>query len=58
MAKGKSLIDIERGRISELQKQNLSQYAIISETGRIKIVIANFLKDPYAYRRKQLIVRL
>ena len=43
------MTDIERGRILELNKQNLSQRVIASEIGRSKAVIANFLKDPDAY---------
>ena len=49
MSKVKTLTGIERKRILELLKQNLSLRVIVSSIGRDKTVIANFLKDPDAY---------
>ena len=46
MGKGKTLTGIERGRMLELYKQNLSKRVIASEIGCSETVIANLLKDP------------
>ena len=53
MVISKTLTVIERGRILELHKQNLSQRVIASEIRRSKTVVVNFLKDPDAYGTKK-----
>ena len=52
MGECKTMTGIERRRILEMHKQNLFQPVIVSEIGRSKRVIANFMKDSDTYGAK------